>query len=72
MRKAAEQGDPDAQYKMGIFYVLDIGVETNMPNALESYQKSAEGGYAPVQHIWCRKSAEQGYERAQKYLDSLP
>ena len=51
-RKAAEQGDADAQCNLGICYYKGEGVPSN-------YDKAAE---------WWRKSAEQEYAKAQYYL----
>ena len=39
---AAEQGRPDAAYKLGQFYEHGIGVEEDMEKAEEWYQKAAE------------------------------
>lgn len=49
LAKAAEQGDAEAQYKLGILYNRGHGVETNKEEALLWYQKAAEQGLAIAQ-----------------------
>ena len=44
-RKAAEQGDADAQYRLGTCYAIGDGVETNEAEALKWYHKAAEQGH---------------------------
>ena len=51
-RKAAEQGDADAQYNLGYSYSNGEGVEKDEEEAVK----------------WYRKAAEQGYEKAKKIL----
>jgi uncharacterized protein len=51
-RKAAESGDPTAQYNLGIMYVTGTEVAQN----------SAEG------RKWIRKAADQGQPNALAYL----
>ncbi len=43
-RKSAVQGDADAQYKLGMYYESGIGVEKDMSEALNWYNKSANQG----------------------------
>ena len=38
---AAQAGDPRAQYNVGVMYQSGIGVNTNMPLALQWYHKAA-------------------------------
>lgn len=44
IRKAAEQGDPDAQHIWGIFLYKGYGVEQNYVEAVNWYRKAAEQG----------------------------
>ena len=48
-RKAADQGDVDAQYKLGLFYENGYGVAQNKEEAVKWYRKSAENGNASAQ-----------------------
>ncbi len=49
-RNRAEQGDAEAQYKLGISYRDGKGVLRNLNNALSWWTKSAEQGYARAQY----------------------
>ncbi|MBT6276277.1 MAG: sel1 repeat family protein [Chromatiales bacterium] len=40
----AEQGDPQAQFRLGVMYGLGLGVEQSYHSAIEWYQKSAQAG----------------------------
>lgn len=44
-RKAAEQGEADAQYRLGTCYANGDGVETNEAEALKWYHNAAEQGH---------------------------
>ena len=44
-RMAAEQGDAEAQYALGVSYEKGIGIEKNYKEALKWYQKSSKQGY---------------------------
>lgn len=44
-RKAAEQGEADAQYRLGMCYANGDGVETNEAEALRWYHNAAEQGH---------------------------
>jgi TPR repeat protein len=54
-RLAAEQGDADAQYNLGVCYDNGHGVE-------QSYTEAVK---------WYKKAAEQGHEYAKKELDFM-
>ena len=54
-RKAAEQGDAKAQYKLGVMYDYGRGVPVNDAEAVK----------------WYRMAAEQGNELAKYYLEEL-
>ena len=49
-RKAANQGDSDAQYNLGYMYYNGQGVEQDYIKALEWYRKAANQGFVPAQH----------------------
>lgn len=70
----AEAGDCKSQYKLASMYEFGDGVEKNINTAMMWYQKSAEQGYAPAQHMmgwhakdcttgfkWYKLAADQGY-----------
>lgn len=46
---AAEQGDAEAQYKLGTFYFYDIGVERSHPEAFKFTLMAAEQGLPKAQ-----------------------
>ncbi len=54
-RRAAEQGDADAQFGLGLMYSLDLGVPLDYVQA----------------HMWLSLAAKQGIERARKARDEL-
>lgn len=43
-RKAAEQGDADAQRALGIYYETGKGISKNIGEAVKWYRKAAEQG----------------------------
>ena len=49
-RKAAEQGDAKAQFKLGMCYENGDGVEENCNEAIKWYEKSAQQGLAEAQY----------------------
>ena len=49
-RKAAEQGDADAQYNLGVMYDAGQGVPQDYAAAVSWYRKAAEQGYAGAQY----------------------
>ena len=49
-KQAAEQGDADAQNKLGVMFDLGEGTEKNDVEAIGWYKKSAEQGYAKAQY----------------------
>ncbi len=46
----AEQGDPKAQYQLGLEYCCGFGAGHDTPIALQWFCKSAEQGYGPAQY----------------------
>lgn len=53
--EAAEMGDAHSQATVGYMYEQGLGTDKNMPEAIK----------------WIEKAAEQGYEKAIKYLEIL-
>ena len=49
-RKAADQGDAQAEFNVGAMYASGAGVEPDQSEAFKWYQKSAEHGFAMAQH----------------------
>jgi hypothetical protein len=45
-RKAAEQGNAEAQYKLGNSYYMGEGVKEDYDKAVKWYRKAAKQGYA--------------------------
>lgn len=54
-RKAADQGDADAQYKLGVFYENGYGVIKDEAQAMQ----------------WYKKAADQGNEKAKSAIDRM-
>jgi uncharacterized protein len=50
LKKAAEQGDADAQYNLGLGYAKGIGVEQDYTEAAKWSRKAAEQGHAGGQN----------------------
>ncbi|MBR6436610.1 MAG: sel1 repeat family protein, partial [Thermoguttaceae bacterium] len=48
-RQAAEQGDADAQYNLGVFYSQDDSVDKDMTEAVKWFRKAAELGHVEAQ-----------------------
>jgi len=49
LRKAADQGDVEAQYSLGVCYIKGKGVGRNLSEAIEWFSKAAEQGHAKAQ-----------------------
>jgi TPR repeat protein len=49
-RPLAEQGDPIAQFNLGLLYVDGHGVPQNLVEAVNWFRRAAEQDYAPAQH----------------------
>lgn len=64
LRKAAEQGDIDAQYKLGNCYYNGNGVSEDKAEAVKWYRKAAEQGNAKAQCKlgWCYYYGEGVYK----------
>ena len=50
LRKAAEQGDIDAQYELGNCYYNGRGVSEDKAEAVKWYRKAAEQGHVNAQY----------------------
>ena len=50
LRRAAQQGDADAQYNLGWIYAKGEGVPKNDAEAVAWYRRAAEQGYADAQY----------------------
>jgi TPR repeat protein len=50
LRSAAEEGDADAQFRLGNCYYRGLEVEQNIQEALSWYNRAALSGYAPAQN----------------------
>ncbi len=48
-RQAAEQGNAEAQYKLGMCYFMAFGVENDIYEAVKWYKKAAEQGHSQAQ-----------------------
>ncbi len=68
--EAGEQGDADAQYRLGWAYEYGRGVETNAAEAAKWYRKAAEQRHVAAQQ-WIRKKAESGDADAQSFFGFL-
>jgi len=49
LRKAAEQGDPEAQFCLGVVYMNGQGVPKDEKRAVEWYRRAAEQGLSEAQ-----------------------
>ncbi|WP_314252108.1 tetratricopeptide repeat protein, partial [Eikenella halliae] len=49
-RKAAEQGDAEAQFNLGAMYATGRGVRQNYAEAGKWFRQAAEQGYAEAQY----------------------
>jgi len=66
VRKAAEQGDADAQYDLALMYEKGEGLPQNYAEAFKWYRKAAEQGHTDAQiglaHLYCKgKGIPQNY-----------
>lgn len=73
LRKSAEQGDAEAQYRLGLAYSMGYGVEKNDVEAVKWFLKSAEQGNAQAQNILgvcyaIGRGVERNYEVAVRWF----
>ena len=50
IKAAAEQGNPEAQFLLGLQYKVGDGIEKDRVEAVKWLRKSAESGYAEAQY----------------------
>jgi TPR repeat protein len=69
-RKAADQGNADAQVNLGVMYAEGQGVKRDYTEAVRWYRKAAEQGYALAQ--WCLGVMyEDGHGLPQDYAEAV-
>ena len=51
IRKAADQGNADAQFRLGMRYYFGRGVQQDYTEAAKWFRKAAEQGYADAQFL---------------------
>ncbi len=49
-RPLAEEGEPEAQFNLGLLYVDGHGVPQSLAEAVNWFRRAAEQDYAPAQH----------------------
>lgn len=57
LEKAANQGDPDAQYMIGLMYLYGLGCERDLWNAQSYLQTAATAG-----HLWAQETLGRIYQ----------
>ncbi len=60
-QQQAEQGDPNAQYRMGEFYELGYEIEQDIEKAVEWYEKAVQQGHAQARDAWIGALLNLGY-----------
>ena len=60
VRRAAEQGYPQAQVKLGVMYEYGLGVPKDMDEARKWYRKAADQGHAEAQKAFDRMQGSLG------------
>jgi TPR repeat protein len=73
LRKAAEQGNAETQFNLGLMYGLGDGVEQNYTEAAKWLQRAAEQGHAEAQYrlgeiYYYGHSVEQNHAEAVKWF----
>ncbi|OJW71116.1 MAG: hypothetical protein BGO68_04700 [Candidatus Amoebophilus sp. 36-38] len=67
-KKAAEQGDAEAQFKLGLCYEIGQGVKIDWQEAVKWYQRAAEQGFVTAQSkLGGIYLAEKNYQEALKW-----
>ena len=64
LRRKADQGDPEAQFGLGLAYSLGHGVPQDYAKARQWYEKAAAQGYTDA-HVGLKMLADQGDPEAQ-------
>ena len=76
IRKAAEQGDSEGQWRLGSMYEDGKGVEKDLAKAVEWYQKSAEQGDSTYQWLLgsmyeCGEIVEKNFSKAVEWYQKI-
>jgi hypothetical protein len=66
LRKAAEQGDAEAQYKLGLLYMEGKGVPCDYSKANELINKAAAQNYVEAKNYLARKEAAEKIEKLKR------
>lgn len=67
--KAAELGNVDAHYQLGLMYMEGVGVEEDKERAVYHFEKAAIGGHPQARHDLARYEGRNGnIERAVKHF----
>jgi hypothetical protein len=74
LRQSAEQGDPDAEWQLGILYHDGDGIPQNDTLAMQWFERAAEQGYVPAQatlgaYYWAGRGVPP--DRSKAYFWSL-
>jgi len=59
-KSLAEQGDPQAQFNLGLMYHSGLGLAQSEAEAVKWYQKAAEGGYSSAR-VYLAVGYEEGW-----------
>ncbi|QJQ06359.1 sel1 repeat family protein [Undibacterium piscinae] len=70
-KKAADKGNPEAQFNLGLMYLKGEGVEQDYPEAMALFRQSAEQGNARAQLNLARMYAK-GHGVVASYAKALP
>ena len=73
-RKAAEQGNDSAQWRLGLMYAAGEGVLKDHAEAVRWFRLAAGKGVLKdfvLAHMWSNIAGANGYARARKLRDSL-
>ena len=58
LRKAAEDGDPDAEYRVGEMQIKGLGVLKNHAEAMDLLENSAKQKYPPAEKLLAQLKLE--------------
>jgi hypothetical protein len=72
--KHAEQGDPEAQWRLGVLYHNGDGIRQSDREAIEWFQRSAEQRFVPAaaalgSQYWAGQGVPQDYNKAYFWYD---
>ena len=74
VRKMAEQGDAEAQWRLGTLYLKGDGVWQNDTEAAKWFQRAADQSYIPAltalgSQYWAGRGVQQNYNKAYFWYD---